>query len=182
MSRALARASRKRSADNVIMAGDGREKIEVDNSIRRILRNWDAKGAMQAERVRVFTPLFPLRNRISDLDVDFSTDSIAVHNTRLNLGKSDFMIDGSISNISRALTSRRGSQSIRVNFELSSDTINVNEIAGAVFAGAAYAGSGMSAGVSAVDENADENTLQSTVDQATAASDSASVLIIPANL
>lgn len=182
MSRALARASRRRGADNVAMAGDGREKIEVDNSLRRILRNWDAKGAMRAERVRVFTPLFPLRNRISDLDVDFSTDSIAVHNTRLNLGKSDFMIDGSISNISRALTSRRGSQSIRVNFELSSDTINVNEIAGAVFAGAAYAGSGMSAGVSAVDENADENTLQSTVDQATAASDSASVLIIPANL
>ena len=185
MSRAIARASRKRvkrDSAAVSQPESVREKIEVDNSVRRILRNWDANGSLHAERVRVFTPLFPLRNRISGLDLDFSTDSIAVHDTHVNVGKSDFRIEGYISNISRSLTSRRGSQSIKVNFNLTSDTINVNEIAEAVFAGAAFADSGTEAGMSHMDENSDESALQSSVDIAVEASDSASVLIIPANL
>ena len=84
--------------------------ITVDRPLRRLLRNWQAQGSLHAARMRLFTPLFPLRNRITDLDVDFSTDSIHIHETHARVGHSDFALSGSITNISRALTSRNGSQ------------------------------------------------------------------------
>lgn len=160
-----------------------RNNIEVDNSIRRILRQWNAHGSLRAERMRLFTPLFPLRNSISGLYIDFSTDSVAIHDTHVVMGQSDFCIDGSVSNITRALTSRSGRQPITATFDLSSDSIDVNEIASAVFAGAAFAAldsTGMTHLDSPIDENADENTLQSSLDMASA--DTASILIIPSNI
>lgn len=157
--------------------------ITVDRPLRRLLRNWQAEGSLRAERMRMFTPLFPLRNRITGLNVDFSTDSIHIHETNIIVGHSDFTLSGSISNISQALTSRNGSQPLVATFDLNCDTINVNELAGATFAGAAFAerDSASTISMAPLDENADESTLQSSVDNA-AAIDSAAVLIIPSNL
>lgn len=157
--------------------------IVADRPLRRLLRNWQAEGALKAERMRMFTPLFPLRNRITGLDIDFSTDSVHIRETRVNVGHSDFALSGTISNISRTLTSRRGKQSLVVKLKLNCDTINVNELAGAVFAGAAFAERDSSGFVTLapLDENADESALQSSVDKA-ATVDSTAVLIIPSNL
>ena len=164
---------------------NNRENLEVDRSLRRILRTWQASGSLHAERMRMFTPLFPLRNRITDMHVDFTTDSIHIHDTRIAVGQSDFLLDGSISNISRALTSRNGSQSLMIDFNLDCDTINVNEIAAAVFAGAAFADrdtTGVIAVTTPVEENVSEQQLQASLDHTTAAVDSTSVLVIPANI
>lgn len=157
--------------------------ITVDRPLRRLLRNWQAQGSLHAARMRLFTPLFPLRNRITDLDVDFSTDSIHIHETHARVGHSDFALSGSITNISRALTSRNGSQPLVANFNLNCDTINVNELAGAIFAGAAFAERDSTSAIAIVpvDDNIDESALQSSVDKA-AAIDSTAVLIIPSNL
>ncbi|MCM1051457.1 MAG: hypothetical protein NC349_05800 [Paenibacillus sp.] len=187
MSRAIARASRRQHRVDSITpatADDDRLGIEVDNSIKRVLRRWGAHGTLKADHMRMFTPLFPLRNRISGLNVELSTDSVVIHDTHITLGHSDFNIDGTISNITRALTSRNGSQPIKAMFNLTSDSINVNEIASAVFTGAAFADhfSGDMSFTAPLDENADENSLQSSVDMATASVDSTSVLIIPANI
>lgn len=179
-----ARASRRDSSTRRTTADEGYE-LEVDRSLRRILRNWQASGSLQADRMRMFTPLFPLRNRITGLNVDFSTDSVHIHETHVNVGHSDFTLDGSISNISKSLTSRRGYQPLVAKFNLNCDSINVNEIAGAVFAGAAFADrdtTGAVALTAPIDENADESALQSSVDAASASVDSTSVLIIPNNL
>ena len=156
----------------------------MDNSIKRVLRRWGAHGTLKADHMRMFTPLFPLRNRISGLNVELSTDSVVIRDTHITLGHSDFNIDGTISNITRALTSRNGSQPIKATFTLTSDSIDVNEIASAVFTGAAFADhySGDMSFTAPLDENADESSLQSSVDMATASVDSTSVLIIPANL
>ncbi len=69
------------------------------------------------------------------------------------------------------------------NFNLNCDTINVNELAGAIFAGAAFAERDSTSAIAIVpvDDNADESALQSSVDKA-AAIDSTAVLIIPSNL
>lgn len=180
------RAARRPHRDSSARAtADGGNELEVDRSLRRILRNWQAEGSLRAERMRMFTPLFPLRNRITGLSVDFSTDSIHIHETHVNVGHSDFTLDGSISNISGSLTSRRGYQPLVAMFNLTCDSININEIAGAVFAGAAFADRDTSGAVTltaSVDENADETALQSAVNAASASVDSTSVLIIPTNL
>lgn len=164
-------------------ADDERLSLEVDRSLRQLLRQWNASGSLKAERMRLFTPLFPLRNRIEGLDLQFSTDSVRVNETLVKVGRSDFRVSGSVGNISKALTSRNGSQSLLAHLDLVSDTIDVNEIATAVFAGAAFADSHVGAVYLGDDDpSADEQTLQAAVDRTTAAVDTASVFIVPANL
>ncbi len=172
--------ARRRVASDSIPPTTDNLDLEVDGSIRRLLRRWEAAGRLSAAKVMAFTPSFPLRSRITDLNMRFTTDSITLTETHIRAGHSDFRVNGTISNISRALTSRNGSQALRVRLDLMADTINVNEIAGAVFAGAAY-------GETAQGDVAVETPLEATDDSSfgpaqTAATDSSAVLVVPANL
>ncbi len=160
------------------------DDLTVDRSLRRILRRWEARGKLKAERMTGFTPVFPLRSRVRDLDMSFSTDSVVISDTRVRVGHSDFTINGTVSNISRALTSagRRRAQPLRVAFDLHSDTINVNEIAGAAFAGAAFAESdeaGLAVVTTPDDETMDESSIGPSAQTVT---DSLAILVIPSNI
>ncbi|MCM1522173.1 MAG: AsmA family protein [Muribaculaceae bacterium] len=177
--RAERRKSLKRTDTDTLPAQAG---LEVDGSLRRLLRQWETRGRMHAARVVAFTPLFPLRSRVTDLSMRFNSDSVTIEDTRIRVGRSDFVLDGTISNITRALTSRNGSQPLHLNFEMRSDTIDVNQIAAAVFAGAAHGerNAGSAAGMTNV---GDEMTDESVGPSGDAVSDTAmAVLIIPANV
>ena len=112
----------------------------------------------------------------------FNSDSVEISDTHIRAGHSDFKIRGTISNITRALTSRTGSQPLNMRFTLESDTINVNEIAAATFAGAAFAETHpdepLSVGLP------DESDEMEAVDAAASAAvaDTMAVLVIPANI
>lgn len=156
--------------------------LEVDGSIRRLLRLWETRGGLRAARVTAFTPMFPLRSRVTGLTLRFNSDSVTVIDTRIRVGRSDFVLDGKISNITRALTSRNGSQHLKLNFAMRSDTINVNEIAAAVFAGAAWAekNRGGDLSVSVAPDDISEEAIGPDTDQLS--KNSAAVLVIPANI
>lgn len=120
-------------------------------AMRRFLRSWDINGTIAGKRARLYTPYFPLRNNLRDIDITFNNDSLDIHSMRYTVGSSNFTITGKISNIKKALTSRRKSQPLGILLDVSSDTIDVNQLARAVFAGAAYssaaaAGNGISLG------------------------------------
>ncbi len=153
--------------------------MEVDNSMRDLMRRWGARGSLQAKSVGVFTRMFPLRNRVSDLNIRFNSDSVIITDTRYRAGKSDFLINGTISNITRALTTASMDQRLQVNLNLRSDTIDVNEVAAAVFAGAAFMDSDTAGVVSMVADTYDEDKLQASVE---AASDTMAVLVVPSNI
>ncbi len=173
------RKARRAAADTT-----GREllDVEVDNTVKKLLLLWRADGHLKAGSLRLFTPLLPLRNRVQDLDMTFNSDSVVLTDTRVTLGKSDFNVNGTVSNITRALTSVTGNQPLRADFHLVSDTIDVNQLAGAVFAGAAFAekDDGVTGIGGSLDDNADETAMQKSVANAT--SDSISVLVIPSNI
>lgn len=180
-----ARIYRERRRARMAMADTTEHEVidmEVDNSIKKLLILWRAEGRLKAERMRLFSPLFPLRNRISDLNLTFNSDSVTVTDTRLNVGRSDFLVNGTVSNITRALTSSTGRQSLTANFNLTSDSIDINQIAGAVFAGAAFAehDDGLIRIKAADDAGADESAIEHSV--AMAAADSSTVLVVPYNI
>ena len=81
---------------------------------------------MNAERGRLVTPVLPLRNRVYNFSMTFNQDSISLANIGLQAGQSDFLVNGTISNLRRALTSRRDN-TLKVDLRLRSDTVNVNE-------------------------------------------------------
>lgn len=108
----------------------------VDNATKRILRKWNVSGSITAERGQMFTPYFPLRNRLSHIDVKFSTDSLIFNNVKYQAGASDFLINGGIHNMRRAITSGRP---LQVSLSVKSDTLNINELVQASYNGAAFA-------------------------------------------
>lgn len=117
------------------------EVIEWDlsNGFRKFLLGWQLNGSLATRNARLFTPMFPLRNRIRQLDITFSNDSVNLRGVRYTAGRSDMAISGLISNIRRGLTSKTGNNSLKLNFNIISDTLDVNQLAAAAFAGSAYA-------------------------------------------
>lgn len=111
----------------------------TSRGLKKFLRNWALSGTIKTDRARLATPYFPLRNSMKNLDVSFCNDSIVLYGTTCRFGKSQFTAAGVISNMRRSLTSSSGRQALKLNFDLDADTIDINEIAAATFAGSAFA-------------------------------------------
>lgn len=166
------------------MTAEDTEVIEWDlsNGFRKYLSNWVLEGTLATNRARLLTPYFPLRNEISHLDVKFSTDSVLLDGVRYKAGNSDLGITGLISDIKRSLLSRKGRNRLKINFDINSDTIDVNQIAAAAFAGAAYAES-VRRGAGQIDMNMDESKLEQQLDAMTSLkADTVGPLLVPTNI
>lgn len=130
-------ARRKAMADSLAaLPENGNFHFDIDRENTRLLRRWDFSGHVTASRGRLVTPAFPLRNRLSHIDLRFNQDSIVLDNLHYDAGQSDFTVNGTVSNLRRALISR-SNNTLGLRLTLSSDTINVNEIVHALFAGSA---------------------------------------------
>lgn len=145
----------------------GGDADSLATGLRSLLRRWNVKGNFTARRARVFTPAFPLNNTLSNLDLSFTTDSIELKSMKLKAGASDFNISGTVAGIKRSMSTRRRSP-IEMQFNMTSDTIDIDELSRAVFAGAA-AERDTSLWTASVDETEDVNNVLSVDTTATAA-------------
>ena len=130
--------------------------FHLDSTDRNLLRRWNFAGHVHARSGRLVTPAFPLRNRLEQLDLHFNPDTVTLASLDLKAGQSDFSLKGTIYNLRRALTSRRGNN-LGVELQVASDTINVNEIVQALYAGSTLTTQTDSATVWA--DDADETAL-----------------------
>ena len=156
----------------------------TSKALRRLLRTWDLQGRVTTRRARLFTPVFPLRNRITNVDIRFNTDSIILTDIRYKGGRSDLTVNGIVSNMRRGFTSSGYRSPLRANLAITSKAIDVNELAAATFAGAAYSdrmrkGTAEHIGLDNFDGNDDD--LERRI---AAATDSAATgpLLIPTNI
>ena len=133
------RRSMRRDSTDARSATSGHEYLDmsVDSATARMLRRWNVNGNVKARSGRLFTPYFPLRMSMRDLDFGFTTDSLDLKGVDMKIGRSDFHVSGKVSNLRRSLTGR-GHSPVRVDFTLSADTINVNELTRAAFQGGAF--------------------------------------------
>ncbi len=149
----------------------------LDNATKRMLMKWNLSGSVKAEHGAMFTPYFPLRNRLSNFNVTFSTDSVVFKDVLYKVGGSDFLINGSIKNLRRALTMRFP---IRAELHLSSDSLNVNELVQASYKGAAFA-ERVNDGSVTMAKVEDTDQLDSLANVAVAHNETAA-LLVPVNL
>lgn len=157
---------------------------DVSKGLRKFMFNWQVEGILTTNHARLFTPLFPLRNRVSRLDLAFSSDSIELRRVKYRAGRSDLALSGLVSNIRRVITSTKGNNTLKVNLAISSDTIDVNQLSAATFAGAAYArrislGEERAIDLSSTSDDALDNQLDALVSQD---ADSVGPLLIPTNI
>lgn len=145
----------------------------ITRGFRTFLTDWDLDGTLSTNQARIFTPYFPLRNRFRHLDLTFSTDTIRLRGVEYKVGHSDISAQGVISDIARSLTRRN--VPLKVNLDFVSDTIDVNQLAAAVFAGAAYA-----AGPSRIHLQEDEDFDR--LEQTAAGANTLAPVLIPVNI
>lgn len=151
--------------------------IGLDNTTKRILLKWNLSGDIKAESGMMFTPYFPLRNRISNFNLTFSSDSIILKNIYYKIGHSDFLINGEIRNLRHAIAFRRP---VEMALHLTSDSINVNELVQASYKGAAFAESIADGSVSLADIESDAE-LDSLAIQVSS-TDQTAALLVPVNI
>ncbi len=96
--------------------------------LEKFLLNWDASGNVRTNAGFVFLHDFPLRQRASDIDLDFNTDSVIINSLRYTAGNSVFRINGIASNLARAFTSFDRSAPLLLNLDIASPRIDLNEL------------------------------------------------------
>lgn len=177
--RSVMRASirNRRESDSLAVVDGKAFDFDVDRSFVRLLRRLDVHGSLCVDTGRLMTKFFPLRTRISSVGMRFTTDSIAIDSARVRLGESGMNISGNISNISRAVASLR--QPMRAKFDIDADTININQIAEAVFAGSDFAANVASR--QKLTDGESDNDIEASLAQQTDTSTKVAV-IIPSNL
>ena len=164
---------------------EGTEAIDfgTTTAIRRLLRSWDITGTIAGKRARLYTPYFPLRNSLRDIDIVFNNDSLDIHSMRYTAGSSDFTITGKVSNIKKALTSRKKTQPLGIHLDVSSDTIDINQLAKAVFAGAAYSSAAATGNGISLGDSDNEIDLECAMQQQTTTqSDTVVPILVPTNI
>lgn len=113
----------------------------VNNDIKTLLRRWDINGEVKSNRAFIFTRSFPLRQRASDIDLTFSTDSVMLRSLKYSIGHTRMDVTGSISNIERALAGRSNRSKLRIDFDVDAHYIDINELSTTAFTETdAYAG------------------------------------------
>lgn len=160
------------------------EMIEwgMSTGFKRFMLGWRLDGAMSTKSARLYTPYFPIRNSIKNLDLKFNNDSVQLNNVRYKAGRSDITVSGLISNLRRGLTSRHDNN-IKIAFSAESDTIDVNQLAAATFAGAAYAERVNKGTIEVVNFAEQDDTADDTsIDAMAQDSDTIGPLLIPVNI
>ena len=135
---ALYRQSRRKAGNRTDTADNAYLDLSVDNEFKRIFRQWDMRGSVKAKRGRFFSPYFPLRNKLDDLDLSFSTKKFELHSMTCHAGKSDLSINGEINNINSALLGSRR-KPLKIDISIKSDMLDVNELMAAAYKGSNFA-------------------------------------------
>lgn len=164
------------AAEGATTVREEKLSFDMDSTERSLLRNWDFSGHIAARGGRFVTPYFPLRNQLRHIDLRFSQDSIVLDNLGYRAGQSDFLVNGTISNLRRALIGRRNN-TLGVNLSMESDTVNVNQLVRALFAGAAVSQQADSTMIWADNDDATERRLDQMADTA-----STGPLLLPHNV
>lgn len=147
-----------------------------------LLRNWEVRGSVSFDQMRLFSRMFPLPMRMEKTKVKFDTNTIQFSDALFHAGKSNFRLTGEVNSIRRAML--RGGK-LKGTFSVSSDYIDCNQLLQAVSRGMLYAEEVSEADIRQMDNEQltrmNENALQDSI--TTQAPDSTEMLfVVPAFL
>ena len=111
--------------------------LSVDNKLKRLLNRWNFKGSLSAKRGMLFTPYFPLRNTLRDVDMDFNLNEFNINSLKYRVGNSDLAMSGKVSNIKSTLMGVKR-RPLTIDFDVYSDTLDVNQLMKAMYRGTAF--------------------------------------------
>lgn len=181
--KALYIAEMRKKFANLNTVGNSEEYIDmaVDNEFRRLFYKWDMRGQIKARRGRLFTPYFPVKNVLKNIDMTFNTQRFDLHNLTYTAGKSDLQLKGSITNIDKAVYGLKAFP-LTVKLEASSNKLDLNELMAAAYKGSSFSTSAESATFN-ISNTTDENKMQEMIDASSASTDTLThAMLVPKNV
>lgn len=152
--------------------------LNLGDSVTRYLRDWDFDGSLSVGSAGIVTPYFPLRNRLTDIRASFNNNEIRFDSFSLASGRSQLSLSGDLRGLRSML---RGQGFLRLDMEVSSDSLNVNELLGAWQLGSGYEPENLSA--AALDIADEEYQEMVTVDSLeTSEVPAPALIVVPGNI
>jgi len=105
------------------------------SSSTNLLRNWEVRGTVLFDQMRLFSRAFPLPMRMEKTKVKFDTNNVQFTDALFHAGNSNFTLTGEINRIRQAMLRGRKLQG---KFSVGSDYIDCNQLIGAVSCGMQY--------------------------------------------
>lgn len=151
-----------------------------DQGLKRLLMRWNMQGSLSSAKGRVYSPYFPMRTTISNMNSQFSIDSVSFRRMTLKSGQTTVDVSGAVRNIRHALTGSTR-RPLGLDLFVKADTLNVNELIKAATDGMAFAGS--SDGLNGLTDSDDIDHVQAQVAATAADSDSSmTAFVVPGNV
>ena len=151
--------------------------IRVDRTLGDILRQWNISGKISARSGRIVTPYFPMRTRMENMDIGFTTDKIEFNNTRIKSGENVINLSGRLEGLKKALLGRG---KLNFNGQIVADTLNFNQLLNAVNTGMGYMSSSQ-AYKDSLSKNSNEDDVEAMLEKSRDTV-SQSLMVIPGNL
>lgn len=102
---------------------------------RELLRKWNVSGSFGCTSMRLRTPFFPLPIRVTESQMQFTTDNLKVEKAGMEIGSSAFNLSGDIEGIRRALLFNG---KVTAKMDLTADSLDFNQLIKAAVAGSEY--------------------------------------------
>jgi len=155
------------------------EDIDIkDAETGALLRQWTVQGTVKSRSCRVVTPYFPLRTRLQNLDLKFTTNEVTLQNLDVRCGSSRLNFTGKIDGIRRALSTGRG---LKIEAEIIADTLNLNQLLTAIYNGSAYSESS-DAYKNAVTNASDDEHLEQIIQDENERKKVSPLFVVPSNI
>lgn len=153
--------------------------FRLNDTMARYFREWDFNGSLSFRRANVMSPYFPLRNRLTDVKASVSNNEIRFDSFNLKSGTSALSATGKLTGLRGVLLGRGF---IRLEMDVNSERLNLNELLGAYYAGAQYVPA--NAPAQSIDMEDDEYLETIVIDTLaeTTQVNHTSLLVVPANL
>lgn len=105
--------------------------FSLGESLQKMFSTWQPSGRLKIRHGMLVTPAFPLRNRLSAIDVDFNVSHARVNNFTIVSGNSDLSVSATLKGI-RKLTTGKGWGKYDLDVNLKSGYVDLNEIMSAL--------------------------------------------------
>lgn len=180
---ALYRSQQRKAHKTVELSEDEFVDLSLDNEFKRIFRRWNMRGEIKAKRCMLFTPYFPVRNVLKNVDMTFNMDSFNINNLGYKVGRSDMTLSGSVSNIRQTLMGSKR-KPLTFTFSILSDTLDVNQLLSVAYKGSAFAADTLQSAAFNISSVDDESRLEEMVVSSSESADTAvqHAIIIPKNI
>ena len=152
--------------------------FDIGENIRKYFREWDMHGSVSLDRMNVMSPYFPLRNRINGFSGTFNNNEIRIDSLKISSGRSALSASGALTGLKMAIL-RNGFLRLDVNVE--SDRLDLNQLLAAYSAGQKFdADEFTGTDMTSLDDDEFEEMIMA--DSTQVASDSSTLVVIPANI